>query len=215
MKKIVTLILSLALAATLCHAQFPTPKQTDTLEVVSMEYNYQQIDRQNWPFSTVFRTPDTFVMDYIQFPILSCDKMGNETYYVVQKDGKNTDLKTVQEKDVLKIYFCSYILSCREKGVKNIISSLNDNKPVINLPGRYVQGQFSSIPTSPDTSGTVTVDIYVDPYGKVKKASINRQGTTIRDSKIEASFIDNALGFYFNMNDMAPAQQHGTIIYSF
>lgn len=48
MKQLI-LILIILTAGYVCHAQLRPPVQTDTLEIISVKYNYMDIDKENWP----------------------------------------------------------------------------------------------------------------------------------------------------------------------
>lgn len=63
--------------------------------------------------------------------------------------------------------------------------------------------------------GTVVVDIWVNPSGKVVRAEVSRKGTTIINSEMRQKAIQAALRSSFAVDPNAPDEQHGTITYNF
>ncbi len=64
-------------------------------------------------------------------------------------------------------------------------------------------------------SGRVVVKIWVDQYGKVKRAEPGADGTTVTNAKLWAAARAAALDAVFDMKADAPALQEGTITYIF
>jgi len=62
---------------------------------------------------------------------------------------------------------------------------------------------------------TVTVDIWVNPEGKVVRAEAATKGTTTSSQKMKNMAIDAALKSTFSPDPEAPDEQHGTITYNF
>ena len=62
---------------------------------------------------------------------------------------------------------------------------------------------------------TVTVDIWVNPEGKVVRAEAATKGTTTSSQKMKNMAIDAALRSTFSPDSEAPDEQHGTITYNF
>ena len=63
--------------------------------------------------------------------------------------------------------------------------------------------------------GTVVVDIWVNPSGKVVRAEVSHKGTTIINSEMRQKAIQAALRSSFAVDPNAPDEQHGTITYNF
>jgi len=63
--------------------------------------------------------------------------------------------------------------------------------------------------------GTVVVDIWVNPSGKVVRAEVSRKGTTIINSEMRQKAVQAALRSSFAVDPNAPDEQHGTITYNF
>lgn len=62
---------------------------------------------------------------------------------------------------------------------------------------------------------TVTVDIWVNPEGKVVRAEAATKGTTTSSQKMKNMAIEAALKSTFSADPEAPEEQHGTITYNF
>ena len=59
MKQLI-LILIILTAGYVCHAQLRPPVQTDTLEIISVKYNYMDIDKENWPCQFIYKSTTGF-----------------------------------------------------------------------------------------------------------------------------------------------------------
>jgi TonB family protein len=83
-----------------------------------------------------------------------------------------------------------------------------------NLGGRT----YKSLPKPSYNSreeGKVVVTIWVDPNGKVTRASVSPYGTTTTDPVLQKNALDAALKSTFNEKSNAPFEQKGTITYNF
>lgn len=83
-----------------------------------------------------------------------------------------------------------------------------------NLGGRT----YKSLPKPSYNSreeGKVVVTIWVDPNGKVTRASVSPYGTTTTDPVLQKSAMDAAMKSTFNEKSNAPFEQKGTITYNF
>ena len=63
--------------------------------------------------------------------------------------------------------------------------------------------------------GIVVVDIVVDNYGNVVRATPGGEGTNVLDKNLYAAARNAAMDTHFNMSADAPAMQEGTITYYF
>ena len=59
MKQLI-LILIILTAGYVCHAQLRPPVQTDTLAIISVKYNYMDIDKENWPCQFIYKSTTGF-----------------------------------------------------------------------------------------------------------------------------------------------------------
>ncbi|MGN1046300.1 MAG: hypothetical protein ACI4QG_04310 [Candidatus Cryptobacteroides sp.] len=91
-----------------------------------------------------------------------------------------------------------------------------NGEPNAKIKGRTpVNGYLPRPVYNVQKSGKVVVDIWVDNYGEVKKATVNPQLTEITDKNLWQSAINAAKEAHFNMDVNAPAMQQGTITYIF
>jgi TonB family C-terminal domain len=90
----------------------------------------------------------------------------------------------------------------------------NGNGTQYSLGGR---GAKSLIKPNRDFSeqGTIVVNIWVNPEGKVIRTGIATKGTTIIDSGMRSMAREAALRSSFDADPSAPMEQKGTITYTF
>ena len=88
-------------------------------------------------------------------------------------------------------------------------------EPNAKLAGRSINGTLPRPSYGVQTSGTVVVDIWVDNYGIVQKATPGAEGTTVTDKELWNEARKAAMQASFNMSAEAPAMQKGTITYIF
>lgn len=87
--------------------------------------------------------------------------------------------------------------------------------PSARLKGRTVNGNLPIPEYSVQNSGTVVVEILVDQYGKVTKATPGGKGTTVQDAVLWEAAKKAAMKARFNVSSSAPPVQKGTITYIF
>lgn len=70
-----TIFLSILLlvSMSLCHAQIAPPKQTDTLIISSVKYNYADINHDNWPCTVIYKSTQDI-------------QIGNQTFNIVRAE---------------------------------------------------------------------------------------------------------------------------------
>ncbi len=88
-------------------------------------------------------------------------------------------------------------------------------EPNARLAGRSVNGTMPRPSYNIQKAGKVVVEIWVDNYGNVQKATAGIEGTTVTDKTLWQAARKAALGTHFNMSSDAPAMQKGTITYVF
>ena len=76
---------------------------------------------------------------------------------------------------------------------------------------RYIDKPHASF----NEQGSVVVQIWVNPAGKVVQAQINNHGTTVVDEHLRNLAIQSALNSTFVSDPSAPSKQTGTITYTF
>lgn len=84
------LFVMIILSGTICHAQLPAPCQIDTLIITCIRYNYDEIDRVNWPFSVIYKSTTFFKFAETKFVIQDITKLGDEIYFTVVNSLENT-----------------------------------------------------------------------------------------------------------------------------
>lgn len=86
----------------------------------------------------------------------------------------------------------------------------------VSLTGRTVDRYGTSKPlvSTPET-GIIVVEIKVDQYGAVKKASVDKYKTTITDKVLCDAALEAAINTRFNISPAAHKLQTGTITYTF
>ena len=90
-----------------------------------------------------------------------------------------------------------------------------DGTPNAHLKGRNVLGALPRPDYTVQDEGKVVVEIWVDNYGNVTKATAGAQGTTVNNSTLWAAARAAAMKAHFNQSADAPALQQGTITYIF
>ena len=128
MKKLVLSIIFL-FCMVICSAQIAPPKQTDTLIITSIKYNYADIDRNNWPCRVIYKSTTSFRIGENEFAILRAKKFGSEVIFFVTGDNDETEHVLVfddKEDGTFVLTFSGYEFRCHKK--ENIVSQLPTNK---------------------------------------------------------------------------------------
>ena len=125
--------------------------------------------------------------------------------------------KNNSNKDTLSAQTASKITEKLKAGHAegNTLLGKTNSKPNANLNGRKVVGSLPSPKYGVQASGKVVVEIWVDQYGKVKKAIAGADGTTVTDKNLWNAARIAALDAHFNMSGDAPTLQKGSITYIF
>lgn len=98
----------------------------------------------------------------------------------------------------------------------NSTSGRTDVKPNAHLQGRSLdKGGLRKPAYNVQEEGTVVVEIWVDQYGTVQRASAGADGTTVSSQSLWAAARKAAMETKFTMSADAPALQRGTITYIF
>ena len=97
----------------------------------------------------------------------------------------------------------------------NTRSGRTDGKPNAQVKGRSVIGNIPRPVYNVQERGIVVVDIVVDNYGNVVRATPGGEGTNVLDKNLYAAARNAAMDTHFNMSADAPAMQEGTITYYF
>lgn len=115
------LFLMLILSSAICYAQLPAPSQMDTLVITSMRYNYDDIDRENWPYHVIYKSTTYFEFGEAKFEIDGIDKFGDGLHFTLidptdeKKYFKDIYPLVYQEtKDEITIVFSGYEFICQK-----------------------------------------------------------------------------------------------------
>lgn len=121
------------------------------------------------------------------------------------------------EKDTLAAQTASKVSDALKAGHAsgNTSKGKLDGEPNAHLKGRNTVGTLAKPSYGVQEEGIVVVTIWVDQYGKVKKAIAGAEGTTVSNSKLWQAARDAAMNTHFNQSADAPALQQGTITYKF
>lgn len=217
--KYLTLSIFLLLSTFICNAQLAAPKQTDTLVIKSVKYNYADINKENWPCEIIYKSTTDIRIGDQTFNIIKADKfMGVVTFTVYDKNdnGKKEYYLACDEEDngEYTLTFSGYEFICHKKGTLKDKDQRNA-EPSARIAGRRIDGILPRPAYEGQASGKVVVKIWVNQYGTVEKAQAGVEGTTTTDKTLWQAAYKAAMGAHFNMDATAPALQEGTIAYIF
>lgn len=123
-------LLSAITCICLCaYGQLPVPQQSDTLVITKMSYNYIEIQKENWPFKTVIKSPSRFI---IGDQIITIKDSRSESFdnrkiaYYDENDGK---LEYIESYGVITINYAKYILTCTKTPSEQPVYKMVDPKP--------------------------------------------------------------------------------------
>ena len=214
MKRILLFVVCIIGFCTPSKAQIAPPKQTDTLIITSVKYNYADIDQENWPCGVIYKSTTSFIIGDSEFPIVSVYTHFDEVTFTVTGDDGETQYELVYKEKYsgeIVIKFSGYEFLCCKN--KHLLARCSE--ATAKLAGRTVNGTLPLPSYGVQIYGKVVVDIWVDRYGYVRKALAGAEGTTITNETLWQAARKAALGADFNMSKEAPNIQKGTITYIF
>ncbi len=121
MKRIFLLLIA-ALAWSTAHAQLPAPKQTDTLVITGMSYNYDEIRRENWPFTVIYKSTSHFIIGGKKFRIVDAIGLGNLAVFDIEDQSDSNIYSLVltkEDRESMTIRFAGYKFNCRKSRIDN------------------------------------------------------------------------------------------------
>ncbi len=123
----------------------------------------------------------------------------------------------VENKDTLAAQTAEKVSDGLKEGhpLGNTKEGKTSGTPNARLQGRNVLGTLPSPSYGIQAEGTIVVEILVDQYGNVQKATAGVEGTTLTDATLWANCRKAAMEAHFNVSADAPAVQKGTITYNF
>ncbi|WP_116124415.1 cell envelope integrity protein TolA [Lewinella sp. IMCC34183] len=92
--------------------------------------------------------------------------------------------------------------------------STSDGRVSGGLGGRGVKAS-PPVQENSQVSGTVVIEVCVNPDGQITRAVYTQNGSSTADPKLVAAATTNAKRWRFDANPMAPAEQCGRISYNF
>lgn len=221
MKRFLLIFVATAVPALCCNAQLKAPVQYDTLAIRSMQYHFDEIRPENWPFRYVVRTASSFIFGDQEFRITRSYDYGSYKEFRLEYGASGLKTLELREDDsTLTFDFDGYLLFC-SKPVFSCEIDTNTRrsaliKSIVHLSGRTVDKAGLKKPAYESLeSGTVVVEIWVDQYGQVQKAVAGADGTTAKDQTLWMASRKAALETHFNMDGDASVLQEGTITYVF
>lgn len=111
MKRIILALIAAFISYVFCNAQIKVPVQTDTLIIRSMQYHFEEIRPENYPFKYVIRKAQSFTFGDQEFIIENSFDTGFYKHF--ELEGTSEDLILDDENDdVIEIKFLGYILIC-------------------------------------------------------------------------------------------------------
>lgn len=196
MKKTVLISLAILLISTVCNAQLSAPVQSDTLYITSMQYNFKDISRENWPFNHIIQAATFFKVDGKEFPIKDVEDFHSSRLYYTLLDGNNEyRLIKKQNSDGTTIEFSNYILNCStSQDTDNVNCSTSQDSNKVEREFKLVAHQpsfqgggpneftkwvnehlkYPEIAKENGVQGRVTVQYTIDKQGRVTDVSVLR-----------------------------------------
>lgn len=225
-----TVFLSILLlfCMSVCNAQIAPPKQTDTLIISSVKYNYADINQENWPCEVIYKSTRDIKIGNQTFNILKAERFLGPVNFTVydSNDPKKTEYKLhfyENEDGTYLLTFSGYEFICFKKGYmpqiedeEEVIEESRYNGPSVKsyaLDGR--KAVSLKIPAYRCYGeGEVTVIVSVNPTGQVIKADVKEDVSS--DDECLTSFAVRAARLSrFSPKSDAPSSQLGEIVYSF
>ena len=111
------------------YGQLPVPQQSDTLVITKMSYNFVEIQKENWPFKTVIKSPSRFIIGDQVFTIKDSRSMSYNNRKIAYYDENDGKLEYIESYGVITINYANYILTCTKTPSEQPVYELVDPKP--------------------------------------------------------------------------------------
>ena len=123
-------LLSAITCICLCaYGQLPVPQQSDTLVITKMSYNYIEIQKENWPFKTVIKSPSHFIIGDQIITIKDSRSESFDNRKIAYYDENDDILEYKESNGVITINYDKYILTCTKTPSEQPVYELVDPKP--------------------------------------------------------------------------------------
>lgn len=111
------------------YSQLPVPQQSDTLVITKMSYNYIEIQKENWPFKTVIKSPSRFIIGDQIITIKESRPAFYDNRKIIYYDENDGILEYKESNGVITINYDKYILTCTKTPSEQPVYKLVDPKP--------------------------------------------------------------------------------------
>ena len=105
------------------------PQQSDTLVITKMSYNYIEIQKENWPFKTVIKSPSRFIIGDQIITIKDSRSESFDNRKIAYYDENYGKLEYIESNGVITINYDKYILTCTKNSSEQPVYKLVDPKP--------------------------------------------------------------------------------------
>ena len=183
MKKILLLII-FSCCVVICNAQLQPPVQTDTLIITNVKYQYSNILKENWPFTTIYKSTSSFTLGDKKFKITNVEKTQGGILYTITDLPMATDttynLVYTEQNEQMRIFFSGYEFSCRPNRVQPsfYFAGITDFADWVNRHLNYPEAAIQK-----EIEGQVMLRFVVDSDGYVKNVQVIESVNPILDKE--------------------------------
>lgn len=203
-------LLSAITCICLCaYGQLPVPQQSDTLIITKMSYNFVEIQKDNWPFKTVIKSPSRFIIGDQIFTIKDAQSMSYNNGKIAYYDENDGKLEYIESYGVITINYDKYILTCTKTPSEQPVYKLVDPKP--SFKGKdlsYFTKWVASNYVLPDIAkesciqGRIKVSFIVKADGSVSNVTITQS--------LDPAFDEEAVRVVSSSPKWSPGMIDGT-----
>lgn len=203
-------LLSAITCICLCaYGQLPVPQQSDTLIITKMSYNFVEIQKENWPFKTVIKSPSRFIIGDQIFTIKDAQSMSCNNRKIAYYDENDGKLEYIESYGVITINYANYILTCTKTPSEQPVYKMVDPKP--SFKGKdlsYFTKWVASNYVLPDIAkesciqGRIKVSFIVKADGSVSNVTITQS--------LDPAFDEEAVRVVSSSPKWSPGMIDGT-----
>lgn len=175
-------LLSAITCICLCaYGQLPVPQQSDTLVITKMSYNYIEIQKENWPFKTVIKSPSRFIIGDQIITIKESRPAFYDNRKIIYYDENDGILEYKESNGVITFNYDKYILTCTKTPSEQPVYTIVD--PKLSFMGKdlsYFTKWVASNYVLPDIAkesciqGRIKVSFIVKADGSVSNVTITQ-----------------------------------------